>query len=287
MCIGYSGAITRIAGRKQERVYTGFLSVGGKDGSFTVGVDDVAFADDGRLYAIMSSGGPHPEERLGARGARQSGKLLRLSKSGFKAIVARADAYEFAHNPAGRDVDSDPYSLAAAGDGFVVADAGANTLLAVAPSGKVSLLAVWRARHFGGKPVDTVPTSVAVGPDGAYYVGELGGDGTPNGAARIWRVVPGEMAKVFATGFTTIVGLDVGPDGTVYVVELLKGGFPAFEQGDFTGALIRIAPDGSREELAPGKIIAPGGVAVGPGRKVYVTVNSVFPAQGEVLQIAG
>jgi sugar lactone lactonase YvrE len=84
-----------------------------------------------------------------------------------------------------------------------------------------------------------------------------------------------------------IVGLDVAPDGSIYVVELLKRGFAQLEEGDFTGSLIRLAPNGSRQELAKGKIIAPGGVALGPEGEVYVTTNSVFPGQGQVLRIAG
>lgn len=286
-CFGFSGAITRIADGHQERAYSGFISAGGKDGSFTVGVDDVDVGEDGRVYAIMSSGGPETEEMFGARAARQSGKILRLTKGGYKATVGAVDQFEFAKNPDRGEIDSNPYSLAVAPDRTVVADAGGNSLLSVTPSGKVTLLAVFGDRTFGGKPVDPVPTSVALGPDGAFYVGELGGEGQPNGKSRVWRVVPGKKPTVYATGFTTIVGVDVGSDGSVYVVELLKKGFAAFETGDFTGSLIRIAPNGTRRELAKGKLIAPGGVAVGPESEVYVTTNSVFPGQGQVLRIVG
>ncbi|MEV4601471.1 hypothetical protein AB0K15_29235 [Amycolatopsis sp. NPDC049253] len=37
-------------------------------------------------------------------------------------------------------------------------------------------------------PVQSVPTSVVVGPDGALYVSELSSIGV--GVARVWRVVP-------------------------------------------------------------------------------------------------
>jgi hypothetical protein len=40
-------------------------------------------------------------------------------------------------------------------------------------------------------PAEAVPTAVAVGPDGAYYVSELTGFPFSKGAARIWRVAPG------------------------------------------------------------------------------------------------
>ena len=40
-------------------------------------------------------------------------------------------------------------------------------------------------------PVQPVATSVAIGPDGAYYVGELKGFPAPTGESRVWRIEPG------------------------------------------------------------------------------------------------
>ena len=54
---------------------------------------------------------------------------------------------------------------------------------------------------------------------------------------------------------------------------------------DWSGALIRIAPDGTRTELAPGVLTAPGGVAVGSDGALYVTNNSIFSDIGEVIRI--
>jgi sugar lactone lactonase YvrE len=54
---------------------------------------------------------------------------------------------------------------------------------------------------------------------------------------------------------------------------------------DWTGALIRIAPDGTRTELVPGVLTAPGGVAVGSDGTLYVTNNSIYSNSGEVIRI--
>ena len=53
-------------------------------------------------------------------------------------------------------------------------------------------------------PVDAqaVPDSVAVGPDGALYVGELGGFPFNVGTSDVYRVVPGHAPTVYASGFT-------------------------------------------------------------------------------------
>jgi hypothetical protein len=52
-----------------------------------------------------------------------------------------------------------------------------------------------------------------------------------------------------------------------------------------TGALICVAPDGTRTEIVPGKLFAPGGVAVGSDWAIYVTNNSIFSGTGQVLRI--
>lgn len=284
ICYGFTGSIARIKGSRMRRVARGFLSVGEKDGSFTVGVDDVAVARSGGLYAIMASAPvPHPERVIGKEGARQLGKLLRVS--GGKAVVADVGRVELRQNPDRADVNPNPYSLALGANRIVVADAGGNTLLSVNARGRVSVLAVLPPIRAGKRRIQSVPTSVAVGPDGAYYVGELGGDGAPAGAARVLRVEPGKRPTVYAKGFNTITGVDFDAEGNLFVGQLLRGGFPQFARRDLTGALIRIAEDGTRTELARGKLKAVGGVAVAPDGAVYVSVQSVLPRAGQVVRV--
>ena len=57
------------------------------------------------------------------------------------------------------------------------------------------------------------------GPDGAWYVSELTGFPFIQGAARIWRVVPGHKPKVYAKGLTNVTSLAF--DGKkLYAVQL-------------------------------------------------------------------
>ena len=91
---------------------------------------------------------------------------------------------------------------------------------------------------------------------------------------------------MYAAGFTAIIDTAFGPDGSLYVLEIAKHGLlAAFEGNDWTGALVRIAQDGTRTELAAGQLSAPGGIAVGKEGLIYVTVNSIFPSIGSVLRI--
>ena len=77
---------------------------------------------------------------------------------------------------------------------------------------------------------------MAVGPDGAYYVGQLTGFPFPPGGASVFRIVPGEeptgdtalwQGRLYASGFTNIIDVAFGPDGTLYVLEIAHDGLRA------------------------------------------------------------
>jgi hypothetical protein len=69
------------------------------------------------------------------------------------------------------------------------------------------------------RPTDAVPNSVAVGPDDAYYVGELTGGPFVPETANVWRVVPGRAPQVYCSGFSFIIDLDFDRRGNLYVFE--------------------------------------------------------------------
>jgi sugar lactone lactonase YvrE len=277
-CLGLTGAIDRIARGKRERYAAGFLSGAGKGGAFAAGVDDVAIAPSGAVYGIV--GGSAAD--LPARMAAQAGKLLRVER-GRKIAVADVAAYELAHNPDASDVNPNAYAVAWSPVGLAVADAGGNSLLRVGADGRVTTLATFPAHRLGGRAAQSVPTTV-VWHEGAFYVGELA-MGAPDGRARVWRVAPGGRPSVYRAGFTTITGIAFGPDGSLYVSELLRDGPAQFERGDFTGAVVRVGPDGRRSELARGRLAAPAGVAVAGDGTVYVAVNSLFPGRGQIVAL--
>ena len=132
--------------------------------------------------------------------------------------------------------------------------------------------------------VQAVPTSVALGPDGYYYVGQLTGAPFTVGAANVYRVHPGGgMPEVAYSNFTNIIDLTFGPDGSLYVLEIARAAIPRFGLG---GRLVRIEPDGTRTDVISGPpLIAPGGVAVGKDGVIYVTNMSTSALSGQVLKI--
>jgi hypothetical protein len=139
-------------------------------------------------------------------------------------------------------------------------------------------------------PVQTVPTSVVVGPDGNYYMGQLTGAPFPVGGASVWQVTPDGVATKYAEGFTTIIDLAFGPDGTLYVAEITHEGLiPVFGAGaPPIGAVYSVPPGGGEPTLivSDERVMAPGGIAVDAEGAVYVSTNTIpAGAVGEIVKI--
>jgi glucose/arabinose dehydrogenase len=118
------------------------------------------------------------------------------------------------------------------------------------------------------------------GPDGAYYISELTGVPFADGAARIYRLVPGEEPTIFLTGFKTVIDLDFGPDGSLYVLE--HAGGPVFF--GLPGRVIRVAPDGTRTPVVVG-LTRPTSVVVDQDETIYVSNRGTSVGTGEVWRI--
>jgi sugar lactone lactonase YvrE len=205
--------------------------------------------------------------------------LARMPASGKWRLETDLGAYEAAANPDGGIPDSDPYGLLAEPGATVATDAGGNDLLRVASNGSITTLATFPSRA-QGRSTDSVPTTVARGPDGAYYVGELTGAPFVPGTANIYRVVPGHGATVWQTGFSFVIDIAFAPDGSLYVLQFANG--PGLSG---PGELWRVSPGGARTLVATG-FVAPGSVAIGPDRALYVSNFGVLPGAGTVVRIA-
>ena len=301
-CVGLTGSITRIVNGAQSRVVTGLVSWATPaqqraQGPAAVlvrgGTYDVLIGD-----AVANARGGNA---LGPDGAIAGDLIATQRGKAAPRVIAKLAAFEAAHNPdhgAGPGakfgdpaIDSNPYSLTAYRGGFAVADAGANDLLWISPAGTISVLAVFpiqtekltkaTATRLGAPTltslsVQSVPSSVTVGPDGALYVGELTGRPFQPGAARVWRVVPGQKPSLYASGFTNIT--DLAFDGkNLLVLEVAAKGL--WEDPTFAGALIRLAPNGTRTVLASAGLVAPAGLTVGDG-SIYISNYGFFPGAG-------
>ncbi|SCF17306.1 hypothetical protein GA0074695_3980 [Micromonospora viridifaciens] len=289
-CLGATGAVTAIRGRHQERIVTGLPSLGTTNQSEVLGPHDIALTAAGPLVTIGLGTDPARRAQLGPAGAL-IGQAVGIGPAGARAFADLA-GYEAAHNPDGDQPDSgpdsNPYGLLPYRDGAVVTDAGGNDLLRLDRHGRISTLAVFPTvpapNPFGGPdlPMQFVPTTVAAGPDGAFYVGQLTGFPFPVGGAKVWRVVPGQAPTVAADGFTTIADIAFDRKGRLLVLEIFANGLLS---GDPTGALIRVERDGSRTELARAGLVTPTGVAVARDGTIYLANKGTLVGQGEVLRL--
>ena len=275
------------------------------------GVTDVAPIGRGDMFALRG-GGP----------GLTTGALFRVSHGSNRLI---ADLYQFEadKNPHPTAVDSNPFDVELLNGGDVlVADAGGNDLLIVDQNGRVDWIAVFpnetvstaNIKSLSGcptpvpelafacglppsLPAQPVSTSVAVGPDGAYYVSELKGFPAPTGRSRIWRVEPGAHhancatspdCSIVATGFTSIVDLTFGPDGTLYVVEIDEASWAAVEfgVGSLGGTVNACNPaTWTCSQVATGLPMPIGAAVDRRAGEVYVTINTLVPGAARVIKL--
>jgi hypothetical protein len=265
----------------------------------------VAYGKHREVWALTGSQGP----------AKGTGTLYLFKPGHHRKTVLNIVKWQKKHpdpyDTENKPKESNPFGLAALPNGNVlVADAANNALLNVNPNGKAHVVARVKPRVIpmpagmgsdgppAGTPIssEAVVTSVTVGADGAYYIGELRGfPGTP-GTSQIWRIRPGARhavcnpmkpnkgaCKRYVDGLTSIVGLASGRGGSIYALELSKMGWMAVEggaPGSDVGAVIRISHDKRlQRELKPGKFKTPGGIAVGPRGGVFVTTPVFGPGK--------
>jgi hypothetical protein len=286
----HAGSVTQLG--KVSADFAPAVDVGGRGQTFIL----TAFGEPGTGAATLYRWTP-------GRGVRAVADIAAYQQTDPDPYDLEGDAQE-----------SNPFGVAALPDGSaLVADAAGNDLLRVYPSGRIVTVARLKPRvvnvpeelpdEFQGEPLppagtplpsEAVATSVTVGADGYWYVGELRGFPATPGTSQVWRIAPGSVNAVcdpeapntgacrrYADGFTSIVDLGAGRDGSIYVVELVKRSWLQWELGLVdppVGGLFRIPPGGgSPVELAAGELVLPGGVDVGKDGVVYVT----WPIFGE------
>jgi hypothetical protein len=251
----------------------------------------------------LLTGGSEPGTPVGANAA----KLFKW-RWGYAAPVLVADiaAYQ-ATDPDPYDLenlpeDSNPFGVVALRDGSVlVSDAAGNDLLHVWKNGHIETVARIKPRVVETPaglpdagtdvPSEAVATSVTVGDDGYWYLGELRGYPATAGTSQIWRIKPGTTGATcdpehpwgacsrYADGLTSIVDLGADRHG-IYAVTLSKLTWLAVESetpvpGAEIGGLFLVSKrhhhhsrhghhhgDVRITELVPDQLTLPGGVDV-------------------------
>jgi sugar lactone lactonase YvrE len=271
------------------------------DGSLLVaeagtGVDDgriVRVGRDGRTAVVLDSlpSFPYtPDEIVGpaaarpaadglywiqglGRDERRSGGLLRLRGGEVELLASLRFAARSA--PDGDTAISNPYDLLLEPDGTAfVSDASANVVWRVDPERRVRVHLGWTALQ------DPVPTGLARGPDGAYYLALFSPEPHAAGSGQVVRFDRAGERAVAVEGLTMPIALAFERDGAMLVLELASdfrpGQRPPFPPCG--GRLLRVA--GGRREVVAERLDHPTDVAVGPDGAAYLTIGGALGRRG-------
>jgi hypothetical protein len=291
----------------------GVVTLSGALEIFLPGVSGISPIGRGTMWAIKG---------LTTVPGDDTGQALYRASKGNNRLLVDLFAFEAETNPDGGVIDSNPFDVESlGGNAALVVDAGGNVLLRVDNQGNVEVLAVFPSELVSTAnlkellecpesqhplcgfpdmmPAEAVPTSVAVGPDGYYYVGELKGFPAPTGASNIWRVAPGaswadcgsspDCVKVFDGGFTSIIDMKFDASGMLHVAELEERSWLAVESfgpGALAGGTINACDidAGSCTEVATG-IPMLTAITFGKGSSLWATKNALIPGAAEVIKV--
>ena len=322
-CEGPTGSIGLLTPFGVRNVLSGLPSVTEQDNQETLGPADVTFVGHGWFgrpgLAVLFQDllvNADGTSRTPAPASTTFGKLLFANpfRSTLGPTIANLAAFASAHpqDPATlgglgeTTYDSDPYDITPYRGGYAIADAAANAVLWLSPHGQLSLITrlpttpeTVPAGVLGPTAVtidaQAVPTSIAVGRDGALYVGTLRGVPSLPGTADVYRVVPGRAPAAAVTGLTAVTDVAFDHEGRLLVLEYNTGGLLA--PPTTPGALLRVQLRGhgapAVTTLPVSGLFSPTGLAVSPGRDgaVYVANHGTSPGtatpSGELLKITG
>jgi hypothetical protein len=273
-----TGAVTRIATNLPSSQTA--LTLGG----LASGVADVAFVD-GTLYALISGAGCSH----GLAGSHNA--ILRVHSNGRISQVANLSDFLKGHPVANPEPSTPPGDFEPDGTWFSMVPVG-DALYALEPnhqeldridtsSGGVSRVVDFSRRFVA--PLDwRGPTSIARN-GGSFYVGTLMPFPIVPGSAQVFKVSPNGDYRLFAGGFTTVLGLAFDRIGRLYVLEMSNApGFPTPGNGD----IVRVNLDGSRQTIASG-LNLPTAMTFGPDGNLYVSAQGFGfpPGMGEILKV--
>ena len=286
--------------------------VDGDDGTLVAalpGVTDVAAITDTSLWATTA----------GQDTTTDSGQALWRVDNGVPTMIANLFAFENEHNPHPEAVDTNPFDVADFGRGrALVADAGGNTVIKAERFGRLKLVAVLpdelvstaNIKKLAGCPspapfcglppmmdAQPVATSVAVGPDGWIYVGELKGFPAPTGESKVWRIRPNAenvrcgkqvgRCEVALDGFTSVIDLAFGPDGRLYVAQFDDASWAAVEIfRDGIGGSVHACDLATKDcEVVASGLPMLSSIAFRNDGSLWGTTFSLVPGMGDAVQI--
>jgi hypothetical protein len=299
-CFGNTSQISWVNTSTGEHMplVKGFFSL--HAGLDTLGLSGLSVRD-GQIYAVISATSHEvpPQFAIG----KQAGHLISVNpqKATWKSIASVGD-FNFEWTvanfiepnpkacgecPGTQEHDANPNDVLATDDGWLVVDAGSNTLTGVDEDGRMKVLHhfPWRAPNptFSTFPSDEVPTCIAATGE-SLWIGTLAG--------HLFRIEDGKATQVTpmdSSGkrlLTHVTGCTSGRNGTLYFVNMFGAGtFGAPDMNIFYGNVVKYDPRSGRGSFLAdahnnAALMLPYMAKIGPDGNLWVTSGAVCPANG-------
>ncbi|HEY7035129.1 MAG TPA: ScyD/ScyE family protein [Thermomicrobiales bacterium] len=248
-------------------------------GSQVSGIADIAWVGE-TMYALLAGGGcshGHPNDPNG---------VLRVNADGTTELIADLSAFVKAHpvakpNPGDFEPDEGAYAMIERDGALYVVHPNHGAVEKVTPEG-----AITRVVDVSASEGHVVPTAIALGPDGNFYVGTLLTFPVAAGAAKIYRLTPDGQLSTYAEGLTAVLGLAFDAQGRLYVLETSGAGSPDAPIVPGSGRVVRLTDDGGLEAMATG-LVFPTAMTFGADGALYVSNYGFLfpPGAGQVVRI--
>lgn len=247
-------------------------------GGFLSGVADVVFLGN-RLYALTAAAGCSHGLLNTVNG------IYKVEDNGTLSIVADLSTYQQTHmvaQPNADDFEPDGtwFSMVRDGDAMVAVEPNHGEIDKISAKGDITRLADVSATQG-----HIVPTSI-VAHNGEYYFGNLSTFPVVPGSSKVYKLNPrtGEIS-VYASGFSTIEGIDFDQHDNLYVLEsMTNAGYPPVQAN--SGKITRVNRSGTKDTVLTG-LNFPSAMRFGPDGKLYVSNQgyAVPPGLGQILKV--
>jgi hypothetical protein len=239
------------------------------------GVADVVFIGN-TLYALLAGAGcSHGVENT-------PNGIIKVNPDGSWNMVADLSTYQknnptAVHNTDDFEPDGTWYSIINVKGVFYAVEPNHCEMVKVTTNGDIS-----RVIDFSAIYGHMVPTVVAY--HGNFFVGNLGEFPIVAGSSNIYKVTPSGQSKIWATGFSAILGIVVDDNDRMFVLETSTADGGPLPN---TGRITEVLPSGKKQIIAD-SLFFPTGMTLGPDNALYVS-NKGFgppiPGFGEILRV--
>ena len=239
------------------------------------GVADVEFVGN-TLYALLGGAGcSHGVENT-------PNSIIKIHHDGTWNVIADLSTFQKSHpvaHPNADDYEPDGtwYSMVFVKGDFYAVEPNHCELDRISLNGNIQ-----RVLDFSAVYGHIVPTAIAY--HGSFYIGNLNQFPTVAGSSNIFKVSRNGHSKIWAKGFSEVLGVVIDQHKRMYVLEASDADGGPIPN---TGKIVKVLPSGKKETVVD-SLFFPTGMTLGPDGALYVS-NKGFgppiPGFGQILRV--